>query len=151
MGLDLSKLLTKDRNIALDSTIFIYALNEHENFPDAAKLLTAVKERLNTAVTSVMTLLEVAVHPYKTGSAQLVEEHRKFVSGNGKIRIIDVSQAVALKAAELRVKYHLKTPDAIHLATAIEAKCSLFFTADKDFQTKISELEVIHIESTLGV
>lgn len=146
MGLDFSKLLAPDIRIALDSTVFIYALNEHENFPDAAKLLSVVNEKLDIAVTSVMTLLEVAVHPYRTGSTQLVEEHRKFVSGNGRVRIIDVSQAIALKAAQLRAQYKLKPPDAIHLATAIERDCQLFFTADKDFaKIALDNLKVVVI------
>jgi|SRR3989344_6069447 len=137
MGLDFPKILTPSKLIALDSTIFIHALNEHDEFPDAAKLLTFLQHNHNTAVTSVMTLLEVAVHPYQTGSARLVEEHRKFVGGNGRIRIINVSQTIALKAAELRAEYRLKTPDSIHLATAVVAGCDLFVTADKDFSRRV--------------
>ena len=44
--------------------------------------------------------------------------------------VLEVTNALAIKAAELRAKYNLRTPDAIQLATAIEYNADYFLTND---------------------
>ncbi|MGH7171944.1 MAG: type II toxin-antitoxin system VapC family toxin [Gemmataceae bacterium] len=41
-----------------------------------------------------------------------------------------MTAAVCDRAADLRVKYRFKTPDALHLAAAIEHACDRFLTND---------------------
>lgn len=41
-----------------------------------------------------------------------------------------MTKALAIKAAELRAKYNLRTPDSIQLATAIEYNADYFLTND---------------------
>jgi predicted nucleic acid-binding protein len=47
-------------------------------------------------------------------------------------QIIDISAAVIERATDIRVRYSLKTPDAIHVATAIEESADLLLTGDRD-------------------
>ncbi len=44
-----------------------------------------------------------------------------------------IDAAVVEKATELRAHFGLKTPDAIHAATAMLAGVDLFWTTDTDF------------------
>jgi predicted nucleic acid-binding protein len=44
--------------------------------------------------------------------------------------MINVNNLIAIKAAELRAKYSLKTPDSIQLATAIQYNADYFLTND---------------------
>ncbi|PIQ22565.1 MAG: PIN domain nuclease [Cytophagales bacterium CG18_big_fil_WC_8_21_14_2_50_42_9] len=46
------------------------------------------------------------------------------------IEIIEINTTVAIKAAELRAKYNLKTPDSIQVATALEYRAKYFLTND---------------------
>ncbi len=44
--------------------------------------------------------------------------------------VLDVSAKVIDRATELRARYGFKSPDAIHLATAIESGANEFLTGD---------------------
>ena len=81
-------------------------------------------------VTSFLSRLECRVKPLRLGDVSLLGHFDTFFSG-AEAKLIDISQAVIEKATELRASYNFKTPDAIHLATAILAGCSAFLTGDK--------------------
>ncbi|NLJ37646.1 MAG: type II toxin-antitoxin system VapC family toxin [Candidatus Atribacteria bacterium] len=51
----------------------------------------------------------------------------------------------AVRAAEIRSTYKLRTPDAIHLATAWENQATLFLTNDLDFPPEIGAIRIIHL------
>jgi predicted nucleic acid-binding protein len=44
--------------------------------------------------------------------------------------VVDVSADVIDRATDLRARHGFKTPDAIHLATALESAAAEFWTAD---------------------
>lgn len=45
--------------------------------------------------------------------------------------LAEVSSAVVERATDLRARYNLKTPDAIHYATAGETGATVFLTGDR--------------------
>jgi predicted nucleic acid-binding protein len=47
---------------------------------------------------------------------------------------IPINRQILETAAQLRASTHLKTPDAIHAATALESGCTLFVTNDPAFK-----------------
>lgn len=51
--------------------------------------------------------------------------------GGVELVLAEVSAAVIDRATDLRAKYNLKTPDAIHYATAIEVGALAFLTGDR--------------------
>jgi predicted nucleic acid-binding protein len=55
---------------------------------------------------------------------------------------IPVDLAIAERAAELRARYNLKTPDALQVATAIETGCNAFLTSDMRLK-RITELRIL--------
>jgi predicted nucleic acid-binding protein len=46
------------------------------------------------------------------------------------IQLFEVTQRILRSAAQLRSVTNLKTPDAIHAATALDAGCTIFLTND---------------------
>ena len=50
-----------------------------------------------------------------------------------EISMIDVTASVVELATKIRAKYNLKTPDALHYASAMEAGASVFLTGDLVF------------------
>ena len=57
------------------------------------------------------------------------------------VRVLALTAGVCDRAARLRAKYRFKTPDAIHLAAAIEHGCDRFLTNDVKLQ-RCSEIVV---------
>ncbi len=50
--------------------------------------------------------------------------------GASRIELVEVSAEVIDRATSLRASYGFTTPDAIHLASAIQAKADIFLTGD---------------------
>jgi len=67
------------------------------------------------------------------------------------MEILDVTLNVAIKAAELRAKYNLRTPDAIQIATAIEHKSDYFLTNDTQLKSipEIAGVVLSHLQQRL--
>lgn len=57
----------------------------------------------------------------------------------------EVSAAIAQSAAALRVRYRLRTPDALQIATALEAGCQALLCNDTELR-RISELRVLVLD-----
>jgi predicted nucleic acid-binding protein len=84
------------------------------------------------AVTSELTMLEVLVIPLRRGDPHEEERCRQILAPRSWLRLIPVSMVILEKAAHLRAaSVGLRTPDAIHLATAIAASCEAFLTNDR--------------------
>jgi predicted nucleic acid-binding protein len=50
--------------------------------------------------------------------------------GASRVAVLDVSANVIDRATELRARHGFKSPDAIHLATALECGATEFWTGD---------------------
>jgi predicted nucleic acid-binding protein len=57
-----------------------------------------------------------------------------------EIVLVEISAAIVERATDLRARYNLKTPDAIHYAT-VEAGATVFLTGDGDL-ARCSEVPV---------
>ena len=59
---------------------------------------------------------------------------RRVLLGTAGMTCLPISLSVLEGAARLRAAHNLKTPDAIHAATALAEGCSLFVTNDQGFR-----------------
>ena len=84
-------------------------------------------------VSSELTLLEALVGPLKTGNAILLQAFELALLGT-EMRLLPITQVVLREAARLRATTNLKTPDALHAATAQFAQAALFVSNDIDFR-----------------
>ena len=85
-------------------------------------------------VTSQLSVLEVMTGPLKTGSQHLVDAYEELLMGT-EIRLIPVDMQILRDAANLRAQASLRTPDAIHAATAALVNCDLLITNDLAFRS----------------
>jgi len=60
---------------------------------------------------------------------KLLADYDPFFAAS-RLEIVEISAEVVERATALRAGYGFKTPDAIHLASAIEAKAGIFLTGD---------------------
>jgi predicted nucleic acid-binding protein len=119
------------QTIGLDTAPLVYFMEKNPNYVDKVRpFFTALAKGDFKVVTSTVTLLEVLVKPLREGKTELAQTFRDILLNNDYLTIIPVSPAIAEKAAKLRAAYNLKTPDAIQIATAIQAKATAFITND---------------------
>ncbi len=112
--------------IYLDSCVVIYLVERH---PLYEPRLRARLESLREAELAVSPLvrLEVLVRPLRDGDEALVQLYRLFLAEQ---LMLDMPEEVYDAALSLRTQHTLKTPDALHLATAQFHNCSQFWTND---------------------
>jgi predicted nucleic acid-binding protein len=118
--------------IALDSSIFIYNLEQHEPYwRECLDLLMAAEEGQTVGVASVLVYSEVLVKAMQTSEAA-GRTARQYLQRLTYIDIVSTTKRIAYEAAVLRAIHgaKLKLPDAIHLATALDQRADEFVTND---------------------
>jgi predicted nucleic acid-binding protein len=136
--------------VGLDTAPLIYYLEEHPTYlPLVDPFFEALARGDLQAVTSTVTLIEVLTQPLRHGNTALATQYRSLLLNNQSIDIGMVSVVVAEEAARLRATHALRTPDAVQLATAIDAGASSFLTNDAHLSA-IPNLRVIVLDHVLS-
>lgn len=142
MGFPLPKIIPSD-SIFIDTNIFIYALEDEGRLGDLSrdffKLVQAKSPRIYT---SVITIQETLTGVYKAKQEDRILEYLEFVSGGGSIAVLEITKQIALIAARIRAQFNVSSPDALQIATAQDAKCNLFVTADRRLPPKADSLKI---------
>jgi predicted nucleic acid-binding protein len=121
--------------VYLDANGFIYSVEHIDPYWTVLNgLWKAVSAGQVSVVTSELTLLEVLVKPLKVGDTAIAETFRKVLRSTPEVQMLPITQNVLEKAANLRATMSLKTPDALHTATALLNDCTLFMTNDSVFR-----------------
>jgi predicted nucleic acid-binding protein len=86
------------------------------------------------AVSSDIALAECIVGPIRNGDTHALETFLSFFQAKASFLVLPISRDVVIRAAEIRARTGAKFPDAIHVASALVAQCSVFLSADKRLQ-----------------
>jgi predicted nucleic acid-binding protein len=117
--------------VALDTPVLIYAMERHPIFGKGAlQLLQRIEAGEVRACASVVIITEFLTATFARFDAPTAARVRRGLAGL-KIAYSPVSEAIAFDAARLRAVHRLKTPDALHLATALANRADLFVTNDR--------------------
>jgi predicted nucleic acid-binding protein len=92
-------------------------------------------------VSSELALRETLVGPLKNTDTFLATTYEQLLTSTD-MKLIPISTTILKAAAGLRAEWNLKTPDALHAATALAARCSLFLTNDTDFR-RVPDLPLV--------
>lgn len=135
--------------VALDSSIFIYLIEEHPIYlPLVEPLFEAIDAGKLEAVTSSLTLLEVLVIPFRFANAALIERYETLLTKSRGLRLVDLDRDFLRSVAQVRAATRAKTPDAMQLAAAMAAGCPVFLTND-DRIPDVSGLRVLQLADYL--
>ena len=117
--------------VLVDTAPWIYLLDDHPDF--APRFLGLFEEaqrgQLQLAITSI-TVAEVLTGPFKAGLTALAKRYENALR---QCRLVGLSVPVASLAAQLRVQYGLKLPDALQLAAALDSGAAALVTHNRDF------------------
>lgn len=134
-------LLRKRKVIYLDTNIFIYHLEDKSPYSELTHIIFEMLESGKIrAHTSVLTIAEINVGPYKNGRADLSFSHIALLEQMKHLSIHPIDTSIADLAAQYRARFSFKTPDALHLATSTYSQSKLFAGNDKGLQ-KYKEIE----------
>lgn len=135
--------------VYLDTSPVIYSV---EKFPEYVPLLAPLWLKLQTGeieiVSSELILMETLVLPLRNSNSILINAYEELLISS-EMRLIPISQSILRQAANLRATTSLKTPDAIHAATALSINCNQFITNDKGFRN-IPDLPVVILNEVLA-
>jgi predicted nucleic acid-binding protein len=130
----------------LDACTIIYLVEAASPFHDvvAERVLRHRSRARALLLTSRLSRLECRSGPLRDANAKLLSDYDKFFSGK-RLVIAELSAEVVEAATALRARYGFRTPDALHLATAIRLEADVFLTGDAALarcrETKVELLE----------
>ena len=92
-------------------------------------------------ISSELALLETLVAPLRNLDSVLITAYETLLLST-EMQLMPMTRAILREAAQLRAQTNMKTPDAIHAATAIAHGCSIFLTNDNGFR-RVSSLPLV--------
>ena len=115
----------------LDASTIIYAVESLPPFRDTviARIMQPEGTEGGIIITSRLSRLECRVKPLREAYTDLLVKYDEFFTRR-LLRVVEVTAPVIEQATDLCARYGLRTPDAIHVATAIEEHADLFLTGD---------------------
>ena len=117
--------------VYLDSVLIIYLVDQNPTFgPLVKSWLTAKPCDL---VSSELGRLESLVLPVRVGDAARISAFETFFHSAVQ-EMVPFTRAVYDRAVQIRASTKFKTPDALHLAAAVEAGCDAFLTNDQQLK-----------------
>jgi predicted nucleic acid-binding protein len=141
---EFSKRLAKAKVIGLDTSIFVYFLENNKDYAPLAQItLKGIENGKWQGVTSTITLMEITVRPWQLKNESAAREYEAVLIHFPNLTIVDVDRAVARTAAQLRAKYKVSPPDALQVAASVSFGANAFLTNDKRLAKLEDVIDVI--------
>jgi predicted nucleic acid-binding protein len=112
----------------LDANIIIYSVEGNPQLRSRISTqLAALHAGPTVLSTSILSRLECRVKPLRTKNQKLLDEYERIFS---TYYLIPIALPTIERATDLRAQHNFKAFDAIQVASALEAQCDTFITAD---------------------
>ena len=120
--------------VYIDANAIIYSVERIEPYRELlAPMWQEAGEGRFALASSELVVLETLIKPLREGNARLEMLFRSIFAA-AEMELIPATLAIWEDAARIRAATGLKTSDALHAATALQAECTLFVTNDGDFR-----------------
>lgn len=140
--------LPSSGSIYLDTSAVIYSVERNEPY---LTLLAPAWQQAEAGqlvvVCSELVIAETLVRPIRERDLDLEVAFRN-VFAAPEVQVVPATRRLWEETARLRAATGLKTPDALHAVTALQAEVALFITNDGDFR-RIDGLPVIVLDDLL--
>lgn len=129
--------------VAIDTAPLIYFIERHPAHVDVMRaIFTRVDAGKLQACSSTVALMEVLTQPLQLGNTALAAAYRGLLLNSRNFELVPVDAAVADRAADLRARFRLHTPDAMQIAAALARNCGAFLTND-DKLKRVTDVRVL--------
>ena len=136
-----------DGRVVVDTAPIIYLLEDDAVFaPRFAPFFERAEAGSHELVISTVTLAEVLTGPLRDGNERLAERYRNALTMPPTWRLVELTAAIAHRAARIRARSRLRLPDAVQIATALETSSIGLVTHNRDFSSleTLSERVVVY-------
>ena len=141
-------ILPNSNKIYIDTVVAIYSVEWNPNYYSLLEpLWLKFQAREIEIISSELMLMETLVLPLRNDDSFLVDAYEQLLLSEA-MQLIPINQSILRQAANLRATTSLKTPDAIHAATALSVGCDRFITNDKGFRN-VPSLPVVILSEIL--
>jgi predicted nucleic acid-binding protein len=132
--------------LGIETAPFIYYTESRPVYVDKMRAIfnRVLNDPLQVKVSTII-LPECLMKPFQANDTALITAYEALFENTEEITLVPVDLPVARRSAHLRAKYNLKTPDALHVATAIESGCQAFLTNDLGVK-RVTELRVLVLD-----
>lgn len=113
--------------VFLDSALVIYLVEQNPVFGPCTE--TWLRSHPCDVVSSELVRMEALILPVRANDRTRITEFEDYF----RVRVaemVPLTRAVFDRAVHIRATTTIKTPDALHLAAAVEAGCDVFLTND---------------------
>ncbi|MBC7814560.1 MAG: type II toxin-antitoxin system VapC family toxin, partial [Burkholderiales bacterium] len=142
----ISSSLAAVQRLYIETSPFIYYVENHPIYSDKMdNIFDGINARQIEVLSSVITLSETLTKPLKTGDKVVEQAYRALFQQTHYITLLPINISVAERTADLRARYNLKTPDALHLAAALDSGCNAFLTNDLALK-RVTEIHVLALD-----
>ena len=129
--------------VFLDTSPVIYYVEAVPAFAEVVRgIFTLIGKGQIQGVVSPVTLAECVTLPIRLGQVELRKRFTDLLTATDGIVLVNIDAAIAQQAAELRIRYGLKLPDALQIAVGICDGCEAFLTNDVALK-RVTELQVL--------
>lgn len=142
----ISRALTGVRLLYIETAPFIYYTENRPGYVEKMRaIFQCVLDQQMSIITSTIALAECLPKPLKENDRAVVKAYDTLFQNTKEIRLVPVDSSIARRCADLRAQYNLRTPDALHNATAIETGCDVFLTNDLSIR-RVKEVRVLVLD-----
>lgn len=146
-----SLILPSSGSVYVDANTVIYAVEKVPPYADVlASLWEAAAAGSLAVLSSELIVCEALVRPLRERKPLLEAAFRGFLINSREFRLAPIVLGTLERAARIRAETGLKTPDAIHAATALEADVAMFVTNDPVFRRVAGLPVTVLSEATMG-
>lgn len=140
----LIKALAGHSVIGIDTAPIIYYFEENPHFFSLMQTLIRYVEENDGCrlITSPITVAEIFAFPFRNNRQDLAGIYKSALLESKTIFVHSMALSDYVRAAELRARYNIKTPDALQIAGCLAAGCDIFVTNDVQLQ-RVKEINVL--------
>lgn len=124
------------KRVYFDTNIFIYILEGNAEYKALSEELMALLDaEAFRAFSSQITFAEILPPLVRQGDEAVLSETIEFLRDSALFSLCSVNEDISIQAGVLRGQRGMKTPDALHVATALYQRCDVFLTNDRGIRT----------------
>ncbi len=149
--MDIVERLAAHTTLGLDTSVFIYHVEAHPRYLSLTQaLLVGIQAGQWMAITSTVTLMELAVRPWQLRRSAVAREYEVLLVHFPNLSLEDITRDVARRAAQIRAEYRLRPADALQVATALVHGATAFVSNDQALLRLASTLDIVLLEDLVA-